>query len=87
MNKRVSETEIQLDPCNAHTLTVEYRFVSRVESLQKNIEIGEDGFYCSQQKRKEREMKERQRAEKERLDKERIEKDRIEKERIEKERI
>ena len=75
LEKRVAETEIQLDPCKAHTLTVEYRFFSRVESFQKNIEIDEDGFYCSQQKRKEREMKESQRAEKEKTEKERIEKE------------
>ena len=86
-DKNIPETQIQLDPCKAHSLTVEYKFVLRVESLRKNIEINEDGFYCNKQKRKEREMKERQRANKERIEKERIEKERIEKERIEKERL
>ena len=83
LDKEIPEIQIQLDPCEAHSLTVEYTFVVSVKRLRKQIDIHEDGFYCKQQKKKEREM----RAEKEKMEKEKLENKRIEEERIEKERI
>ena len=88
LDNKYPEIQIQLDPCKAHSLTVEYTFVVSVKSLRKKIEIFEDGFYCKEQKRKEREMRaEEERMEKEKLENKRKEEERIEKERIELERI
>ena len=83
LDKEIPQIQIQLDPCEAHSLTVEYTFVVSVKRLRKQIDIHEDGFYCKEQKKKEREM----RAEKEKMEKEKLENKRIEEERIEKERI
>ena len=58
-----------------------YTFVVSVKRLRKNVDIHEDGFYCKEQKKKEREM----RAEKEKMEKEKLENKRMEEERIEKE--
>ena len=76
--------ELRLDPCKAHNLVIKYRFYSHEEVISKSVEIHEDGFYCQEQKLKERERKERQRVEKKREEKELQEKER--QERIEKER-
>ena len=81
LDKEIPEIQIQLDPCEAHSLTVEYTFVVSVKRLRKNVDIHEDGFYCKEQKKKEREM----RAEKEKMEKEKLENKRMEEERIEKE--
>ena len=83
LDNKYPEIEIQLDPCKAHSLTVEYTFVVNVKSLRKKIEIFEDSFYCKEQKRKDREM----RAEEERMEKEKLKNKRKKEERIEKERI
>ena len=67
--------QIHLDPCDTHRVTIKYSFFLRVESIHKDIEIYEDGFYCKEEKRKEQELKERRRAEKERQ--ESIEQERV----------
>ena len=83
-------SRLQLDPCKAHNLVIKYRFYSHEEVISKSVEIHEDGFYCQEQKLKEREKEERQRVEKKRKEKERqerIEKERTKQEKEEQERI